>query len=55
MVVAVKGLTGEGVEEAMAGKAEGWLLIGQREVMELVIEVDLVAVDARWLSLEDGR
>jgi hypothetical protein len=30
-------------------------LIGEGEEMELVVEVDLVAVDVRWLILEDGR
>ena len=55
MVVVLEGLTGEGVGETMAGEAEGGLLIGAREEMELVIEVGLVAVAVRWLSLEDGR
>ena len=55
LAVRVGWLTGGGVEEAMAGEAEGWLLIGEREEMELAIEVDLVAVDVRWLSLKDGR
>ena len=48
-------LTGEDVEDAMAGEAEDGLLMGEREEMELVIEVDLVAVDVRWLSLEGWR
>ena len=55
VAVRVGGLTGEDVEEARAGEAEGLLLIGKTEEMELVIEVDLVAVDVRWLRLEDGR
>ena len=48
-------LTGEDVEDAMAGEAEGGLLIGDREEMELVVDVDLVAVAVCWLSLEGGR
>jgi len=55
MAVRVGMLTSKGVEEATAGEAEGELLIGEREEMELVAEVDLVAVDVRWLSLEDGH
>ena len=55
MAVRVEMLTSKDVEEATAGEAEGELLIGEREEMELVAEVDLVAVDVRWLSLEDGR
>ena len=55
MVVVLEGLPGGDVEEAMAGEAEGGLLIGEREEMELVVEVDLVAMDVRWLSLNDGR
>ena len=48
-------LTGEDVEDAMAGEAEGGLLIGDREEMELMVDVDLVAVAVCWLSLEGGR
>ena len=55
MAVRVERLTSRDVEEAMAGEAEGWLLIGETDEMELAIEVGLVAVDVRWLSLEDGR
>ena len=55
MAVRVERLTSRDVEEAMAGEAEGGLLMGEREEMELVVGVDLVAVDVRWLSLEDGR
>ena len=55
MVVVLAGLPGGGVEDVTAGEAEGGLLIGEREEMELVIEVGLVAVDVRWLSLEDER
>jgi hypothetical protein len=55
MAVRVERLIGAAVEDAMAGEAEGGLLIGEREAMELTIEVDLVAAVMRWLSLEDGR
>ena len=55
MAVRVERLTRRDVEGAMAGEAEGGLFIGEREEMELAIEVDLVAVAMRWLSLEDGR
>ena len=55
MVVVLEGLPGGGVEDATAGEAEGEFLIGEREEMELVVEVDLVVVDVRWLSLENGR
>ena len=55
MAVRVEMLTCEDLEEAMACEAEGGLLIREREEMELVIEVGLVAVDVRWLSLEDER
>jgi len=55
MTVRVERLTGENVEGATAGEAEGGLLTGEREGMELVVEVDLVNVVMRWLSLEDGR
>ena len=55
MAVRVERLARRDVEEAMAGGAEDGLLIGEREEMELAIEVDLVAVAMRWLSLEDGR
>ena len=55
MAVRVERLTSRDVEEAMAGEAEGGLLVGERGGMELVIEVDFVAVDVRWLSLEGGR
>ena len=55
MVVVLEGLPGGGVEDATAGEAEGEFLIGEREEMELVVEVDLVTVDVRWLSLENGR
>ena len=55
MAVRVERLAGGDVEEAMAGGAEGGLLMGERDEMELVVEVDLVAVDVRWLSLEGGR
>ena len=55
MAVRVEILTGGDVEEAMAGGAKGWLLEEEREEVELAIEVDLVAVDVRWLSLKDGR
>ena len=55
MAVRVERLTRRDVEDAMAGEAEDGLLIGEREEMELAIEVDSVAVDVRWLSLEDGR
>ncbi len=55
MAVRVERLIGADVAEAMAGGAEDGLLIGEREEMELVVEVDLVAVDVRWLVLEDGR
>ena len=48
-------LTGEDVEDAMAGEAEGGLLIGDREEMELMVDVDLVTVAVCWLSLEGGR
>ena len=48
-------LTGEDVEDAMAGEAEGGLLRGDREEMELMVDVDLVAVAVCWLSLEGGR
>ena len=44
-------LTGGDVEEAMAGEPESELLTGEAEEVELVIEVDLAAVDERWLSL----
>ena len=55
MVVRVERLARRAFEDAMAGGAEDGLLIGEREEMELAIEVDLVAVAMRWLSLEDGR
>ena len=55
MDVTVERLTRRDVEEAMAAEAEDGLLIGEREEMGLVIEVGSVAVDVRWLSLEDGR
>ena len=45
-------LTGGDVEEAMAGETVSELLTGETEEMELVIEVDLAAVDERWLGLE---
>ena len=48
----LEGLPGGSVEGAMAGEAEGGLLVGEREEMELAIEVDLVVVDVRWLSLK---
>ena len=48
-------LTGEDVEDAMAGEAEGGLSIGDREEVELMVDVDLVAVAVCWLSLEGGR
>jgi hypothetical protein len=54
MAVRVERLTSEDVGEAMAGEAEGGLLIGEREEVGLVVEVDLVAVDVRWLVLDDG-
>ena len=44
----VERLTSRDVEEAM----KDGLLIGDREEMELAIEVDLVVVDVRWLSLK---
>ena len=44
-------LTGGDVEEAMADEPESELLTGEAEEVELVIEVDLAAVDERWLSL----
>ena len=55
MAVVAGRLTSRDVEGAMAGEAEGGLLIEEREDIELVMEVDLVAVDVRWLSLEDER
>jgi len=55
MAVRVGMLTSKDVEEAMAGDAEVELLMGEREEMELVAEVGLVAVDVRWLGLENGR
>jgi len=55
MAVRVERLTSKDVEEATAGEAEGGLLTGEREEMELVAEVDLVAVDVRWLCLKDRR
>jgi len=55
VVVVFEGLTGKGVKEAMAGDAEVGLLTGEREAMELVAEVGLVAVAVRWLRLEDGH
>ena len=57
MVLAVRvgRLTGKGVEEAMAGETESELLAWKTREMELVMEVDLEAVDGRWLSLEGGR
>ena len=55
MAVRVERLTSKGVEGATAGEAEGGLLTGEREEMELVAEVGFVAVDVRWLSLESGR
>ena len=33
-------LTGKDVEDAMAGEAEGGLLIGDREEMALMVDVD---------------
>jgi len=55
MAVRVEMLTSKDVEDAMAGEAEGGLLIEEREVMELVAEVDLVAVAVRCLSSKFGR
>ena len=52
MAVTVERLTRRDVGGAMAGEAEDGLLVGEREEMELAIEVDLVVVDVRWLSLK---
>ena len=51
VAVRVGRLSGGDVEEDVAGEPESELLTGEAEEVELVIEVDLAAVDERWLSL----
>ena len=57
VAVRVEKLTGGDVEEAMAGEAVSGLLTGETKEKDLVIEVNLAAVNGRWLSLpvEGGR